>query len=241
MNKKIEKFFDTIEYNKKDADNYIILLMAPLFLSVYWYFGTVKAFGTFFPDMKSNPLFDFYGAIYQYAFFFFFMFIIPFVFIKTKMKKSMKDFGFGIGDKKFGLIFLVIVIPIIAVVIYFSAKMPDIQQEYPISKIIISRHDLVIWHELSYILFYYIAWEFFFRGFMLFGLKDKFGGFNAILIQTIASCLIHLGKPSGETLGSIFYGVLFGAIALRTRSIWYVLIAHIVTGVLTDLFVVFCR
>ena len=119
--------------------------------------------------MKENPIFDLYGAIYQYAFFFFFMFIIPVIFIKTVMKKSLQDFGCGLGDKKFGLIFLLIVIPVIAVVIYFSAGMPDVQKEYPISKIIMTKHDLIIWHELSYILFYYVAWEFFFRGFMLFG------------------------------------------------------------------------
>lgn len=239
MNSKFEKFLEDIDYNKKDINVYYILLMTPLFLSLYWYFGSIRGFGEFFPAMKENTLFDLYGAIYHYSFFFFFMFIIPVVFIKFGMKKSLKEFGFGFGDIKFGLIFLCIIIPVIVIVIYFSAKMPDIQKEYPISKIILTRHDLILWHELSYIIFYYIAWEFFFRGFMLFGLKDRFGGFNAILIQTIASCMIHLGKPSAETITSILYGVVFGAIALRTRSIWYVLIAHIVTGILTDLFVIF--
>ncbi|MBF0472368.1 MAG: CPBP family intramembrane metalloprotease, partial [Nitrospirae bacterium] len=62
---------------------------------------------------------------------------------------------------------------------------------------------------------------------------------NAILIETISSCLIHIGKPPGETIGSIIVGVIFGLIALRTKSIWYVFILHAVIGVLTDIFIIF--
>jgi membrane protease YdiL (CAAX protease family) len=59
------------------------------------------------------------------------------------------------------------------------------------------------------------------------------------MIQTISSCLIHLGKPESEIIGSIVVGILFGVIALRTRSIWYVFLIHAGIGVLTDLFIIF--
>jgi membrane protease YdiL (CAAX protease family) len=62
---------------------------------------------------------------------------------------------------------------------------------------------------------------------------------NAILIQTISSSLIHLGKPEGEILGSIIVGIIFGAIAIRTRSFLYVFILHATIGVLTDIFILF--
>ena len=94
-------------------------------------------------------------------------------------------------------------------------------------------------YEIAYVLLYYIAWEFFFRGFILFGLKTKFGAINAILIQTISSCLVHIGKPEGEIIGSIIVGVIFGVIVLRTRSIWYVVLLHAAIGVLTDLFIIY--
>ena len=57
---------------------------------------------------------------------------------------------------------------------------------------------------------YYLGWEFFFRGFMQFGLRGALGDWNAILVQTLASCLIHIGKPAGEIYGAIVAGLLWG-------------------------------
>jgi uncharacterized protein len=115
--------------------------------------------------------------------------------------------------------------------------MPDIQSEYPMARLLLKDTRLFIPYELAYILLYYLAWEFFFRGFLLFGLAKDFGATNAILIQTISSCLIHLGKPESETLGSIAVGIVFGIIAIRTQSFIYVWILHFSIGVLTDFFV----
>ncbi|HNR08342.1 MAG TPA: CPBP family intramembrane metalloprotease, partial [Saprospiraceae bacterium] len=89
----------------------------------------------------------------------------------------------------------------------------------------------------AYIFFYYLVWEFYFRGFLLFGLAKIYGPAAAILIQTISSCLVHLGKPEGETLGSVAAGLLFGLLALRTGSIWYGWLIHFSLGVMTDFFI----
>jgi len=123
--------------------------------------------------------------------------------------------------------------------IFISSKLPDIRMEYPMAKSLLYDTSNLFLYESFYVIFYYIAWEFFFRGFLLFGLREKFGDFNAILIQTISSCLIHIGKPEGEILGSIAVGIIFGIVAIRTNSIWYVFIIHASIGVLTDLFIIY--
>jgi membrane protease YdiL (CAAX protease family) len=172
--------------------------------------------------------------------FFMLMFIIPAFFIRLRLRKNISEYGLGLGDIAFGIKFIAIVLPcIILPIIYLASKMPDIQGEYPLFRMLYLRKDLVFLYELCYVIFYYFAWEFYFRGFLLFALKGEFGGVNAILIQTISSCLIHIGKPPGETIGAIIVGVIFGLIALRTRSIWYVFILHASLGVLTDLLIIF--
>jgi len=234
----MKKFIKASGFNRKDIDTYIILLSAPLLLTLYWYYGSAGQFGKYFPGLLKNSLFDLYSHQLQFFVFFLLMMAIPVLFIKFRLKKPLGEFGFSLGDKKFGLTFVLLAVPfIITPLIFIAAKMPDIQSEYPLAKILHSRHDLIIWYEAIYVVFYYIAWEFYFRGFLLFGLKDKFGSMNAILIQTISSCLIHIGKPDGETIGAIVVGIIFGMIALRTRSFWYVFILHASLGVLTDLFV----
>lgn len=229
-----------LEFDPKDIDTYLILLSAPLLLTFYYYYGSAKSVCGYFPALADAAEKDFYAHIGQFLSFFLLTFIIPLIFIKWRLKKPLRRFGLSAGDRKFGFGFVIVALPLLVVpLIYLGSGMPDIQAEYPLAKILLQRHDLIFWYEAAYVVFYYIAWEFFFRGFLLFGLKQRFGAMNAVLIQTISSCLIHLGKPDGEILGSIVIGIVFGALALRTRSIWYVFILHAAIGVSTDLFVIF--
>lgn len=231
---------DVLDYKKTDLKFYVLLLSAPLLLTLYRYHGYAEYFGRYFQGLTTHPLFDFYAHLWQFAIFFILMFIIPVILVKYFFKESLAQYGFGLGDIKFGSIVTVIALFLLVVpLIYSGSKMADVRLEYPLAKILLERHDLIFFYESAYVIFYYIAWEFFFRGFLLFGLKDRFGTFNAVLIQTISSCLIHIGKPEGEIIGSIIVGIIFGAIALRTRSIWYVFILHAAMGVLTDLFIIY--
>jgi len=229
-----------LKIEKKDMNAFLILLSAPVLLTLYYYHGCAPCFAQYFPAFKENPLIGLFNTFWQFGVFFALVFLIPLLFIKFRLKAPLKDFGLSLGDKKFGLAMVLVAIPfIVAPLIYIGSRFPDLRAEYPLAKILLQRHDLVIWYELAYVLFYYTAWEFFFRGFLLFGLREKYGDMTAIMIQTISSCLIHLGKPESEILGSIVMGILFGVIVLRTRSIWYAFAIHAGIGVLTDLFIIF--
>ena len=72
---------------------------------------------------------------------------------------------------------------------------------------------------------------------MLFGLEKKYGAFTAILIQTIPSAIVHIGKPASESFAAILAGLVFGYLAIRTRSIFYSFILHAAVGIGTDIFV----
>jgi membrane protease YdiL (CAAX protease family) len=84
--------------------------------------------------------------------------------------------------------------------------------------------DLVLW-ELLYAL-QFLSLEFFFRGFILHGLRRALGS-NAIFVMLVPYCMIHYGKPLPETLGAIGAGLILGTLAMRTRSIWGGVLIHI--------------
>jgi uncharacterized protein len=63
------------------------------------------------------------------------------------------------------------------------------------------------------------AWEFLFRGFLLFALAEAFGP-HAIWIQMVPFAMAHFGKPEWETYASIPGGLLSGWIAYRVGSLW---------------------
>jgi membrane protease YdiL (CAAX protease family) len=65
-----------------------------------------------------------------------------------------------------------------------------------------------------------------FRGFLLFGLKEKFKE-GSILIQMIPFVLLHIGKPELETISCLFTGILFGYMAYRGKSFWPAFTIHL--------------
>lgn len=234
----MKRIIEIIEFDKKRIDCYLLLISSPLLLTIYWCYGTCEGLLRIIPDIREDPLHDIYGYLWQFIIFFLLAFVIPLLLIRFRFKKPLSLFGFGLGDKKFGMTFVGVAVPLLVVpIIYMASRFPEIRSEYPLAKSLLERRDWILYYELAYVLFYYLAWEFFFRGFLLFGLKEYFGGTNAVLIQTIPSCLMHLGKPESEIFGSILIGILFGVIALRTRSFWYVMMLHALIGVLTDVFV----
>jgi uncharacterized protein len=151
-------------------------------------------------------------------------------------KKPLSSFGVALGDWKFGLAAVLILLPVISAVLLLStASLKEMQAVYPVDHTASES----LGHFLSYaagrVLLFYVAWEFFFRGFLLFGLRDTLGDTAALMIQVLPSALWHIGYPAGELYASIGAGVLFGRLALRTGSILWPLILHAGIGMVTDI------
>jgi len=62
------------------------------------------------------------------------------------------------------------------------------------------------------------AWEWYFRGFLLYGLKRVMPTVAAVLIQAAAFALLHYNKPPIEVVSSFFGAILLAGVALRYRS-----------------------
>lgn len=79
-----------------------------------------------------------------------------------------------------------------------------------------------------------LGWEFFFRGFMLFGLEKKFGK-ASILVQTIPFAIMHYRKRPMEAYGSIFAGIFLGILGLRSRSFIPCFLLHFLVALSADI------
>jgi len=90
--------------------------------------------------------------------------------------------------------------------------------------------------------FYMFCWEFFFRGFLLFGLqKSILKTWGAVIVQALIFALLHwsyvkdASKPPVEVLSAIPGGIILGILALRTRSFVYGFLAHWAISLTLDL------
>ena len=98
-----------------------------------------------------------------------------------------------------------------------------------------STFDLWAWEAMYAIQF--LSLEFFFRGFILQGLRRCMGA-NAIFVMIVPYCMIHYGKPMAETVGAIGAGLILGTLAMRTRSIWGGVMIHVGVAWTMDLLAV---
>jgi membrane protease YdiL (CAAX protease family) len=113
---------------------------------------------------------------------------------------------------------------VLPAVIYASTT-AAFRETYPFYRIANRSYtDLALW-ELLYAA-QFLSLEFFFRGFVLHGLRRALGA-NAIFVMLVPYCMIHYGKPLPETLGAIGAGLILGTLAMRTRSIWGGVLIHV--------------
>ena len=143
-------------------------------------------------------------------------------------RDTPRDYGIRIGHWKSSLTVTVVSLAAMAPILYGVSQMPEFRSYYHIQAI--------DWPELLLEqAVYYFAWEFLFRGYMLFGLEKSIGK-SAIFVQVIPFVLRHLGKPLLETLFCIPGGAILGYVAYRTRSFLPCFVIHFGIYVMIILF-----
>lgn len=204
-----------------------VLIGAALALIVARYFGRAD-FVLSFPEARdafaSWPYKEIYPRLYWALFKTVNYFIIPAIVIKFFLKERIRDYGFtGKPTRKIWwmyLAMLLVVLPLVFIVSYS----PEFLARYPkYAHAGRSLEELLMW-ELAYG-YQFLLLEFFFRGFMLYGLARHVGHL-AIFIMIVPYAMIHFGKPMAETFGSVIAGVALGTLALRTRSIYGGVLIH---------------
>ena len=141
---------------------------------------------------------------------------IPLAFILFVFRENPREYGFTLGEWKAGLVITIAGCLLMAPIIWYLGKSDPSMTSY--YKPYVSGLPWATFLDL-------IGWEFFFRGWILFGYARKFGP-EALWLQAVPFALAHVGKPEVETLSTIFGGFAFGWVAWRTRSFLYPFVIH---------------
>lgn len=115
---------------------------------------------------------------------------------------------------KLALIMFVVMLPFL----WFASRDPNAQAYYrnvyfpPVTGV-----QSFAWLMLTLII-YMFCWEWFFRGFLLFGTAQGLGSIAAIILQAVAFGAVHYGKPPSELASAFAGGLVLGIVAWRERS-----------------------
>lgn len=74
--------------------------------------------------------------------------------------------------------------------------------------------------------FYMLCWEWFHRGFLLFGMAQSFGPIAAIALQAVLFGMAHWGKPPAEFYSAFAGGTILGTIAWHEKSFVPAFLTH---------------
>jgi membrane protease YdiL (CAAX protease family) len=143
--------------------------------------------------------------------------LVPLFFIIFIYGEKPCDYGFTVGDWRAGLLFTALAILVAVPLIWLTTRSfpsmssyyrPQFSAALPLTMVV----DM-------------LGWEFLFRGWLLFGLGQRFGT-EALWMQAVPFALAHMGKPPVETLTTLFGGYFFGWVAWRTHSFLYPVLIH---------------
>lgn len=220
----IKRLFEIIK--SLDRKVVAIFLSVAILQTISFYFTSRRFFRANLFEQFQNYS-DPYLMEYLYWFVgdFFTFFILGIIIIKFVLKEKLSDYGLQLGDVKIGLSFSILFLFVMIILIWFVSATPAFAEKYPHLSSAKSDWNTLFIYEAG-MLIYMFAWEFIWRGFMLFGLEKRFGVY-AVLMQMIPFVILHNGKPFLETFGAIFGGIALGILALRTRSIYYCVATHI--------------
>jgi hypothetical protein len=145
--------------------------------------------------------------------------------------------GVSAGNYRMGLILMLAALPAALLLGLFGSREGELKRWYPFSKQACRTDRSFVAYELGYLLLYYTAWEFLYRGLLFFPLLSSAGFLPAAAITAILSTMHHIGHPRTEVISSLAAGFIFAAIALLARSVLYCAAIHAAVGISTDTFI----
>lgn len=131
--------------------------------------------------------------------------LAPILVMFIVLRKNPLDFGLKPGSPRIWGKYLLVICPVTAAILFATSFLPVMQSYYKVENFNFINYFLTIGVTL-------LAQEFFYRGFLIFGLKEKLKE-ASILLQMIPFALLHLCKPELETVSTVLTGILFGYIA----------------------------
>lgn len=185
---------------------------------------------------------DFTSVMLYFGSFFALLFALPLAIILIYGKASgvlLSSFGMAIGNWRLGVTLGAAGLPVILLGLIAGVRDPTLREYYPFSKQAMASPRRFVLYESAYLVLYYLAWEFTFRGIMLFGLLALLpsglpGVLIAVVVQTVVSTVFHIGHPDSEILGAFIFGVFAGLVTAATGSFLYALVLHALAGILND-------
>jgi CAAX protease family protein len=147
--------------------------------------------------------------------------VVPALVVVLVLRRPLGEFGLRTrGILPHGWIYLAM-LGLIAPAVIIASYTAPFQATYPFYRVEAGERlwpNFWLW-ELMYAS-QFVGIEFFFRGFLVHGLKRRMG-YTAVWASLVPYTMIHFEKPFAECLGAVVAGWVLGTLSLKTGSMWW--------------------
>ncbi len=223
-------FRDLVGDLKSESAPFVVLIVAALALAAVNYLQTPLWFHERFPEgIRPLSPFVWWAGVHTLAWV-----ILP-VAVARRFGFGLKALGLsaaGLSSKlwMYGVLYLVSL-----AFIAIAVLQPSFIDTYPFLR----AGEAPVWSWRLLLTFWvlygvqFFCVEFFFRGFIIFMLRPRFG-YGAIAVMVVPYAMIHFPKPMPEAMAAIVGGTILGWLAFKTQSIWGGVLLHIAVALSMD-------
>ncbi len=161
--------------------------------------------------------------------------LIPVILIVIVFRNNPSLYGFEMKNSPVTLIVVLITAAVVILISWITSRSKENLDTYPQIREKEWNISLLVLSALSWIA-YLIAYEFMYRGFLLFSCYHAFGTWPAILINTSLYSLTHLVKNKREGVGAFFIGIILCMLVLYIGSLWVAFYIHIIMALSNEWF-----
>lgn len=225
----IQTLYIDLSWQARDKDTFLPIFLALLSFEFYWFTAKSRKIKDYFykkynfdqasaNHITSLRIFGFVSIGLVTG-------ILSLIFIPDY---SLADYGLIYKPETvvFSVFWAVGLIMLIIPLAYFNAKKPRNLVKYPEIRAKIWNRKIVVMNAMGWAM-YLFAYEFLFRGVLLFPLAKHLGAWTAVAINIAMYSANHIAKGSDETFGAIMLGFVLCLLALKSGTIWTAYFVHI--------------
>lgn len=206
----------------KSTPIFLVLSLFILFLGISSPQFLPSAFGEFDANQVQSFIFLIIISLL-------FIFAIPIFINKLIFKENLKSLGLAFPRQKTKTLVLTLIAMLLLIPSFYYLLLHTSLKNY----YLLHHPDFyTLTMMITLLPLYYLAEEFFFRGFLFLSLWKRVG-WHSFWITDIIFTLSHLSKPGAEILFCIPASIIFNYLTLKTKSIYPALLTHSTLGILS--------
>jgi uncharacterized protein len=162
------------------------------------------------PEISGGPAVQLFGDLAQQSAL---LAGAPLLWTRILIRARLGDYGLHLrGFRRWRNECLLLALPLVALALLLT-RVPAMHAAYPRFEPAQSQPWLLVPSTAAFAI-YGLSWEFFFRGWILFGLRPRWGVW-ANVVQAVPCALLHMGKPNLEWAIAFPVALGLGALAMR--------------------------